>query len=141
MNDEELEYCKQIVSGRTPKDAYIKAFNVKDLGSDALRKRISRLSQKDEIRAEIDRLEKAVKTPVVLKKDLPVILSRQELMCKVLSVADNAERDGDRLKGYELYAKLAGYGQPEQAVQVNVGVGLSMSELVNKATKNANSDK
>lgn len=99
------------------------------------------MSKRDDIQAELERLEAAVKLPVIVREALPVILSRQELMCKVLSVADNAERDGDRLKGYELYAKLAGYGQPEQAVQVNVGVGLSMSELVNKATKNANSDK
>lgn len=56
-------------------------------------------------------------------------------MKKVLEVVEDAERDGDRLKGLDLYSKLAGYYQPGQAVQVNVAVGTSFSAVMESVEK------
>ena len=53
----------------------------------------------------------------------------------IVDVVDDAERDGDKLKGLELYSKLAGYSQPEQAVQVNVAVGTSFSAVMESIEK------
>lgn len=135
LSKEELDWCALVVTGVTRGEAVKKAFNRSDLSDAAARQKASRLSRKPEIVTELSRLRQATEQAPVLRKDLPAILTRQEIMKKVLHVVDDAERDGDKLKGLELYSKLAGYSQPEQSVKVNVAVGTSFSAVMKSVEK------
>lgn len=136
LTDDERLFCELVVTGVTKTDAYRRVFSVSGLSDSTIRKRVSRLSQRDDIIAEMSQIKTVTINSPRIIEDVPAILSRQELMCRVMEVVESAERDGDKLRGLELYGKLAGYTVPEQAVQVNVGIGSTFSSVMDAVRKN-----
>jgi len=90
LSKEELDWCALVVTGVTRGEDVKKAFNRSDLSDVAARQKASRLSRKPEIVTELSRLRQATEQAPVLRKDLPAILTRQQVMKKVLDVVEDA---------------------------------------------------
>ena len=113
MNGAEYEYCRLRIGEKMARaDAFIKAFSKNGMDRVQASKNASRLEKKPEIVGKMGELARRIENEA--------ILSRQELMKRVLARAESAEKDADALRGYELYGKLAGFTAPEVATQVNV---------------------
>lgn len=113
MDGAEDEYCRlRVVERAARADAFMRAFGREELDRSTASKYAWRLEQKKAVGERMAAL--------AARLDDEALLSRADLMRRVLARAENAEKDADALRGYDLYAKLAGFAAQEATTQVNV---------------------
>lgn len=118
------EFCRLVAIERLPKaEAYRRAYLRPALSPAAANKAAFRLLKDDRVGAKIEQLK--------LMADDAAVLRKEQLMERVLDTAESADRAADKLKGYDLYAKLAGF-YDASVVQVNVGVCTTFEALMHE---------
>ncbi len=121
LSPEKRRFVELLVAGATKADAYRTAFNRNDLSKASAARAGQRLSQREEIVAAMSRVNTEA-TRVQVVEDVPAVLTRQELLKRILDEADAAEAPKDRIRALDVYGKYAGYATPAVAVQTNVQV-------------------
>lgn len=106
LTAQHLKYCQLRALGDTRKqDCYMACFP--DAKKESAAVLANRLERKDEIKAEIKRLQ--------LKTETPLVLSRQEKREFLASVVrDPQERVGNKTKCIEIDNKMAGHNEPDE---------------------------
>ncbi len=115
LNERQREFARLLVLGHNQTEAYCSVYGP----SAAAASTASRLAIKPQFVAHLAQLRAAA--------DVTALLSREELMQRVLGVAqEDTTAPKDAIAGYALYAKLAGYNDKAlPSVQVNVGLSFS----------------
>ena len=128
-------FCLRVSEGHTATEAYRLAYNPQTTNKASINERSSRLRANGKV---IARLEELNAENVVLAS-----LTREEVLGDLMGLARNpATKAGERVRCYELIAKLCGYlvnrSEVQTLSQVNVSFdALTMDQLVSLANQGA----